>query len=351
MDIASVDIGGRQVGPNQPVFIIAEAGVNHNGNPDLARQLVDVAADAGADAVKFQTFKAERVVSAGAPKAEYQKLTTSADESQMKMLKGLELSSEAHHRLISYCRERNILFMSSAFDEQSVDLLDELNVPSFKIGSGEVTNIPFLEYVAKKSKPIILSTGMSFLSEVDEAVKAILGVGNRQLVLLHCVSNYPADPADANLRAMLTMAAAFQVPVGYSDHSLGVQVSLAAVALGAVVIEKHFTLDRAMGGPDHAASLDPSELKELISGIRTIERSLGNGTKQPARSEEGNRTIVRRSVATAVDIPAGTVIHANMVTALRPGNGIPPAQLGRVLGRRCKRDVESGQLLSWEDLG
>jgi N-acetylneuraminate synthase/N,N'-diacetyllegionaminate synthase len=345
-----VEIAGRKVGPGHPCFVIAEAGVNHNGYLELAKKLVDVAVQAGADAIKFQTFKAERVVSAAAPKAEYQLQSTERSESQLEMLRRLELSAEGHHMLQAYCQERGLLFMSTPFDEESADLLEELAVPVFKIGSGEVTSLPFLEYIGRKGKPIILSTGMSNLSEVDEAVRVIRRAGCRQLVLLHCVSNYPADPSDANLRAMHTMAMAFQVPVGYSDHTLGIEVPLAAAALGACVIEKHFTLDRNLPGPDHRASLEPVELGAMVAGIRTVELALGHGEKQPALSEAGNRRVVRRSLAAACDIREGTVLSPEMLTQLRPATGISPALVEHVVGRRARRPLGSGELVTWGDL-
>ena len=346
----AIEFAGRKIGPGYPCFVVAEAGVNHNGDVEVAKQLVDVAVDAGADAVKFQTFKAERVVSVNAPKAEYQLETTETSESQLDMLRCLELSPEAHCELQAYCQERGVLFMSTPFDKESVDLLDELGVSVFKIGSGEVTNWPLLEHIARKGKPIILSTGMSYLSEVDEAMRVIREAGNEQLVLLHCVSNYPADPADANLRAMQTMAAAFQMPAGYSDHTPGIEVPLAAVALGACVIEKHFTLDRNLSGPDQRASLEPDELHAMVVGIRTIELALGDGAKQPALSEAGNRSIVRRSLAAVTDIPTGAVIESDMLQALRPASGISPALIEHVVGRRVRRSLTLGQLIDWSDL-
>jgi len=345
-----IEIAGHRIGVGYPCFIIAEAGVNHNGDIQVAKRLVDVAAKAGADAVKFQTFKADRMVSATAPKAEYQLQTTDPAESQLEMLRRLELSPEAHRKLQTYCQEQGVLFMSTPFDEESADFLDELGVPVFKIGSGEITNRPFLEYIARKKKPVILSTGMSYLSEVDEAVRVIREAGCDQLILLHCVSNYPANPADANLRAMQTMAIAFQVPVGYSDHTPDIEVALAAVALGACVIEKHFTLDKNLPGPDHRASLEPPGLQALVTGIRTVELALGNGTKRPARSELDNRLIVRRSLAAAFDIPKGTVLRSDMLRALRPASGIAPALMEYVVGRRTRRTLMAGQLITWSDL-
>jgi N-acetylneuraminate synthase/N,N'-diacetyllegionaminate synthase len=349
--MAAVTIGNRRIGPGAPVFVIAEAGVNHNGQIELARRLIDSAVEAGADAVKFQTFKAEYVATPTAPKAAYQLQTTARTESQLDMLRRLELAPAAYRELQTYCQQRGVLFMSTPFDEGSADLLDDLDVPLFKIASGEITNWPFLKYVAQKGKPLILSTGMSYLSEVDEAVRLIRDTGNEQLVLLHCVSNYPANPADANLRAMHTMATALQVPVGYSDHTPGLAVTLAAVALGACVIEKHFTVDKSLPGPDHRASLEPSELRAMVEGIKTVEQALGSGTKLPAQAEASNRQSVRRSLAAARAIPAGAMLSAEMLRVLRPAAGIAPAHLAQVVGRRTQRPLAAGQLLTWSDLG
>ena len=270
-------IDGRLVGRGQPCLIIAEAGVNHNGSLDLACELVDAARAAGADAVKFQTFKAERLVSVAAPKAAYQKRTTGAEESQLEMIRKLELSETDHRRLLARCREQGILFLSSPFDEQSADFLDELGLSAFKIPSGELTNLPFLAHLAGKGRPLILSTGMACLAEVEAAVQTIAEVGPVPVALLQCVSNYPADPADVNLRAMDTLAVAFGVAVGYSDHVPGNEVAFAAVARGACIVEKHFTLDRSLPGPDHQASLEPDELAALVRGIREIGRASCRG--------------------------------------------------------------------------
>jgi len=345
-----IAIGQRIVGPDCPCFVIAEAGVNHNGDLELARRLVDVAAEAGADAVKFQTFRADRLVSPTAPKASYQRQTTDAGESQLEMLQRLELSPAAHRELVAHCRQRHVTFLSTPFDEESAALLDSLDVPAFKIGSGEVTNHPFLEYIARKGRPIILSTGMSYLGEVDEAVRVLRHAGCEQLILLHCVSNYPASPADANLRAMQTMAVAFDLPIGYSDHTPGIEVALAAVALGACVIEKHFTLDRNLPGPDHRASLEPDELRALIAGVRVVERALGDGVKRPFPAEADTRAVARRSLAARADIPAGTVLQAAMLTALRPASGIPATLIGGVIGRRTRHPLAAGQFVDWSDL-
>lgn len=347
---AEIRIADYRLGPGYPCLVIAEAGVNHNGDVELAKRLIDIAAEAGANAVKFQTFRTEQVVSATAPKAEYQLQTTDPAQSQLDMLQRLELSPQEHRQLQDYCQKRGLIFMSTPFDEESANLLEELGVPVFKIGSGEITNWSFLEHVARKGKPIILSTGMSYLSEVDEAVRVLRNAGCKQLVLLHCVSNYPADPANANLRAMDTLATAFQVPVGYSDHTPGIEVALAAVALGACVIEKHFTLDKSLPGPDHKTSLEPHELKALVAGIRVVEMALGSGAKRPASSEADNRLIIRRSLAAAADIPKGTVLRPDMLKALRPASGISPAFLEHVVGHRVRRSLRSGQLIAWSDL-
>lgn|SRR5574337_759063 len=343
-------IGDRTVGAGHRAFVVAEAGVNHNGSLDLARRLVDAAVKAGADAVKFQTFKAERLVAPGAPKAEYQERTTGTAESQLDMLRGLELSPEAHRDLMAYCRAQRILFMSTPFDEESADFLDDLGVIVFKIPSGEITNLSFLAHVARKGKPMIVSTGMAGLDEVEAAVHAIEEAGNRQLVLLHCVSSYPANPAEANLRAMDTMATAFRVPVGYSDHTPGIEVALAAVALGACVIEKHFTLDRGLPGPDHQASLEPDELTALVRGVRIVESALGHGRKEPTAGELDTARVARKSLVAAVDIRKGTVVRAEMIAVKRPGTGLPPAMRSQLVGRVAKRDIPAGTVLGLEML-
>ncbi|MCK4690716.1 MAG: N-acetylneuraminate synthase, partial [Desulfuromonadales bacterium] len=267
----------------QSVFIIAEAGVNHNGDLQLAKQLVDVAAEAGADAVKFQTFKAESLVSQDAPKAAYQQQTTAADESQFAMIKKLELDLATHHLLLAHCRERNILFLSSPFDLESIDLLFELGMEIFKIPSGEITNLPYLRKIGSLNKEVILSTGMSTMEEIEAAIQVLFaaGLNKAQLTILHCNTEYPTPMADVNLRAMETMADSFDVKTGYSDHTLGIEIPIAAVALGARVIEKHITLDNKLPGPDHRASLEPQELEEMISAIRNLEQALGDGIKKP----------------------------------------------------------------------
>src|SRR5215203_3588177 len=327
----AVKIGNKSIGPQLPVFVIAEAGVNHNGDLQMARALIDVAVEAGADAVKFQTFNADLLATSDAPKAEYQLQTTGDDESQLEMLRRLELSPDTHRELQSHCHERGIIFLSTPFDESAVDLLDELGVPAFKISSGDLTNSPLLEHVAGKGKPVILSTGMSELSELIEAVSVLNNAGCENPVLLHCVSNYPASAAEVNLRAMQTMRSAFDVPVGFSDHTEGIDVALAAVALGACVIEKHFTMDRTLPGPDHRASLEPAELRDLVRSIRRVETALGNGRKVPTVSELETAKVARRSLVAARDIPAGATLERDMVVMRRPGTGMSPAMLNTLL--------------------
>jgi N,N'-diacetyllegionaminate synthase len=344
--LQEININGRKIGPSHPCFIIAEAGVNHNGDVGNAKRLVEAAREAGADAVKFQTFKADKLVSRRAPKADYQMRTTDPNETQLQMIRHLELSFDDFRAIKDQCDREDILFLSSPFDESSVDLLDDLGVPALKVASGELTNHPFLQYVVKKGKPIILSTGMSYLAEVEEAFRIIQNAGCEELVLLHCVTNYPARPADVNLRALETMRAVFQVPIGYSDHTLGIEVPLAAVALGACIIEKHFTLDKGMPGPDHSASLEPQELARMVGAIRLVQAALGDGIKRPTADEMGNRIAGRRSVATALAIKSGTIITREMLTALRPGDGIPPKDMNLVVGKKTKCDIQAGQLIT-----
>jgi N-acetylneuraminate synthase len=343
-----VEIAGRKVGPGFPCLIVAEAGVNHNGSLEMAKRLVDTAVGAGVDVVKFQSFKAERLAASSAPKADYQLSTTGGGESQLEMLRRLELSETAQKEIKDYCREKGILFMSTPFDEGSADFLEGLGVGVFKIPSGEITNLQFLAHVARKGKPMIVSTGMSSVEEVEVAVRTIQGVGNQQLVLLHCVSRYPTEPAEVNLRAMGTMEATFHVPVGYSDHTMGVPVALAAVALGACVIEKHFTLDRSLPGPDHQASLEPKELADLVHGIRIVEASLGHGRKEPTLSEASTAAVARKSLVAARDIAAGSALTEQDITVKRPGTGLAPTMLSHLLGRRAVKDIPADTLLALE---
>jgi N,N'-diacetyllegionaminate synthase len=343
----NVRIGPRRVGPGEPVFVIAEAGVNHNGDLELARRLVDAAADAGADAVKFQTFRAEAVAAADAPKAAYQLETTGGEESQLEMLRALELGEDAHAELKRAAEERGLVFLSTPFDAASVALLDGLKVDAFKVSSADLTNAPLLEEIASRGRPVLLSTGMADLEEIAAALAVLGDVGT---ILLHCVSSYPAPPEEANLRALRNMAERFGVPVGYSDHTVGYEVALAAVALGACALEKHVTLDRALPGPDHRASLEPGELAELVRSVRTVETSLGDGVKRPTESELANRSLARRSLHAAADLAPGTVLAGDMLVALRPGSGIPPGRLAEVIGRRLARPLAAGEQLGWDAL-
>ncbi|HNX94878.1 MAG TPA: N-acetylneuraminate synthase [Holophaga sp.] len=343
-------IGEKTLGLDQPCFVIAEAGVNHNGGFGEAKRLVEIAAKAGADAVKFQTFQASRLVTEAAPKAEYQKQQTGTSESQLDMLRRLELSREAHLELMAHCQRLGILFLSTPFEEASADLLESLEIPAFKIPSGEITNLPFLAHLARKGRPLILSTGMASLGEVELALQAITAAGNPPVALLHCVSSYPTKASDANLRAMATLAAAFQRPVGYSDHTEGIVVPLAAAALGACIIEKHFTLDRSLPGPDQQTSLEPAELETMIQGIRRVESALGHGLKIPAPCEANTAAIARKSIVAARDIPAGTKLTQDWLTIKRPGTGLPPSLLPHITGRCTCRAISRDALLSWEDL-
>jgi N,N'-diacetyllegionaminate synthase len=330
----------------QRCFVIAEAGVNHNGSTDLALKLIDAAAAAGADAVKFQTFKAERLVARGTPTAEYQAKNTGATD-QHAMLTALELPESAYPALRERCAARGIEFMSTPFDGESARLLAKQGVRRIKVGSGDVTSLLFLEEIAALKLPVILSTGMSTLEEVAEAVEVFKG---QQLTLLHCTSNYPAREEDVNLRAMRTLQERFGLPTGYSDHTQGTSVAIAAVALGAKVLEKHLTLDRGMPGPDHRASLDPATFTRMVRELREVEASLGSAEKKPAPSELAVRDIVRRSVALRRALKQKEVIRKEDLTLLRPGTGIAPRELARVVGRRAARDLDAGVLLQWGDL-
>lgn len=343
------DIDGRRIGCDARTFVIAEAGVNHNGSLDLALRLVDAAADAGADAVKFQTFRAELLASSSAPKAAYQQ-ASQPSESQLDMLRRLELDDASHRALQARARLHGLCFLSTPFEEASADYLDALGISAFKVPSGELTNHPFLAHLAEKGKPLLLSTGMATMAEVADAIEAIATTAEVPLALLQCVSRYPAAPSEVNLRAMLTMREAFDVPVGYSDHTLGAEACLAAVALGATIVEKHLTLDRELPGPDHRASMEPAELHALIDSIRIVESTLGDGRKQPAPGEAQIAAVARKSVVALIDIRAGTTIASDHVAILRPGTGVAPSALARVIGRRACRDIPAGAPVVWSDL-
>lgn len=329
------------------VFIIAEAGDNHNGSVEIAKRLIDTAVEAEADAVKFQTFKSEKVVSKFAPKAEYQKITTHKDESQLEMIKKLELGIDAHKELIGYCNQKHIMFLSSPFDLESINLLHNLGLQVFKIPSGEITNLPFLRKIGSLKKEIIMSSGMSDLKEIEKALDILerAGTPRQKITILHCNSEYPTPMEDVNLLAMLTIKDNFKVRVGYSDHTLGIEVPIAAVALGAKVIEKHFTLDRSMEGPDHKASLEPNELKEMVKAIRNIEKSLGSGVKKPSASELKNKLIARKSIVASMRIKKGEIFTEQNITTKRPLNGISPMKWDNVIGRIAKKDFKEDDFI------
>ena len=329
------------------MIIIAEAGVNHNGSIDQAKKLIDIASDAKADFVKFQTFITEKNITRNAEKAEYQKDHTDPDESQFEMIKNLELDRAAHEELIDYCKTKDIQFLSTAFDHDSIDLLDELNIPLFKIPSGEITNLPYLRHIGKMGKPIIMSTGMSSLEEVRDALNVLIesGAEKEQITILHCNTEYPTPMEDVNLNAMLTISDDLGVKIGYSDHTLGIEVPIAAVALGAVVIEKHFTLDRTLPGPDHAASLEPNELKEMVTTIRNIEKAMGDGIKKPSPSETKNISVARKSIVAKMPIKKGELFTEENLTVKRPGIGISPMEWDAVIGKAASSDYEMDDLI------
>jgi N-acetylneuraminate synthase len=342
--------GGRRIGHAEPCFIIAEAGVNHNGSIERAFELIDRAAAAGADAVKFQMFKAERLVTRTAPTADYQRKAVGTGETQYDMLKRLELDAHAFEQLAARCKARKILFLATPFDEECADALEALNVEAFKIGSGDLTNPRLLAHIARKHRPMIVSTGMSTLAEVGTAVATIRAAGNPDIVLLHCTTQYPAPTDAINLNAMATMATASNLPVGYSDHTEGTVIPVAATALGACVIEKHFTMDRNLPGPDHRASMEPDELRKMIAMIRTVESALGDGRKLPAACEATVASVARRSIVAARPIPAGTILKDADLALRRPGTGIPPSQLPSLVGRKTRRPIEASELLNLDML-
>ncbi len=328
-------------------LIIAEAGVNHNGDLAVACELIDVAADAGADWVKFQTFTADKIVTKNAKKADYQNKTTDADESQHAMIRKLELTRDMHAVLIQRCKLRGVQFFSTGFDLESIDLLVELGLDSFKVPSGEITNLPYLRHVGQYGKPVIMSTGMATLDEIAAALNILeqAGTSRRDITVLHCNTEYPTPMTDVNLQAMLTIRDAFDVSVGYSDHTLGIEVAIAAVALGATIIEKHFTLDRNLSGPDHKASLEPKELKAMVAAIRNIEKAMGDGVKRPSSSEAKNKPIARKSLVAACSILEGEIFNENNLMAKRPGTGLSPMRWDEVLGRKASRDFAADELI------
>ncbi len=336
------------------VLIIAEAGVNHNGDMSLARQLIDAAAEAGVDYVKFQTFKTEKLVSPDAKRAEYQRRNMADDtaSTQFAMLKKLELSEEDHHLLIAYCKEKNIRFLSTAFDLDSVDFLNSLGMDLFKIPSGEITNLPYLRKIGRLDTHVIVSTGMCVMQEIADAIEVLTTAGTKRenISVLHCTTDYPTDMRDVNLNAMLNIAQTLKVPVGYSDHTLGIEVPVAAVALGAVIIEKHFTLDKNLPGPDHKASLEPDELKAMVAAIRNIEKAMGSQDKQPTEAEKKNMLLARKSIHLSRNVTANEVLTESDLDMKRPGDGISAMRLDEVIGKKTKHELLLNHKLTWEDI-
>ena len=329
------------------VFIIAEAGVNHNGSMRLAKKLIDMAVYSGADAIKFQTFKAQNLVSKNAPKAEYQKQTTNSKESQFDMIRRLELNLAAHKELIAYCKKVKIKFLSSPFDNDSISLLNKLGLETFKIPSGEITNLPFLKQIGSLNKKVILSTGMANLKEINNALAILTGAGMQKenISILHANTMYPTPMKDVNLKAMITIKNKFNITVGYSDHTLGIEVAIGAVAMGATIIEKHFTLDKNMEGPDHKASLEPNELKSMVKAIRNIEKAIGDGNKKLTESEKPNIDLVRKSIFTSKEIKKGEIFSEDNLITKRPGKGISPMKWESIIGKVAKRNYKKDELL------
>ncbi|MEW6188638.1 MAG: N-acetylneuraminate synthase [Actinomycetota bacterium] len=349
MMTARVKIGDKLVGEGEPVFVVAEVGSNHDRKLGQAKRLIDAAADAGADAVKFQTFLADKLVAKISPKAGYMK-KVSEKESAYEIFKRIELPREWHPELVRYAKKRGLIFLSSPFDEEAVDLLDGLGVPAFKVASGELTNLPFIRYMAKKRKPMIVSTGAATMGEIWEAILTIKRAGNERIVLLHCTANYPVAEEDANLLAINILRKEFKLPVGYSDHTLGIAAPLAAVALGAVIVEKHFTLSRKLRGPDHFYSIEPNELKAMVKGIRAVEKMMGTPTKKTVKAEQEIRKLARRSIFAKVDIPVGIVIQKEMLTILRPAIGLEPKYLERVVGKKSRVYISQYKPITWDKI-
>ena len=343
----SIHVGRKKIGPDSPVFVVAEIGINHGGMLPEALRLVDAAADSGADAVKFQTFRTDRLMVHTRDRFAQQ---DPGAETAYDLFQRMELSWEDHETLKRRADEKGVIFLSTPFDEESVDFLDRLGVPAFKVASSDLTHEPMLRRIAGKNKPVFLSTGMSFLNEVADAIQVLIAAGANEMVLLHCVSTYPASPESLNLRAIHTLREVFGLPAGYSDHSQGILFPLLAAALGAQVIEKHLTLDKNAAGPDHKVSMDPPELRELVRNLRLAESGLGDGRKRPAGTEARNRELSRRSIVTAARIGAGETITEHLLAFKRPGTGIPPRDAHRLIGMRARRDLDADSILGWDDL-
>lgn len=345
-----IKIGNKTIGNGHTSFIIAEAGVNHNGDIQLAKKLIDKAVEAGVDAIKFQTFKSENLVTGYASMAKYQKDNIGSEDSQFNMLKKLELSFDEFIKLKEYCDKRNIIFMSTPFDFESADFLNSIGVEAFKIGSGDLTNIPLLEHISKYKKPIILSSGMATLGEIEDAIISLKNAGMEEVAVLHCTSNYPAAIDTINLKAMNTIKDAFKIIGGYSDHTVGITIPIAAAALGADIIEKHFTLDKAMEGPDHKASLDPEELKKMVISIRKIETAMGNGIKMFSSSEIDTMSVARKSIVAAKNIKQGEIITLKDLAYKRPGNGLSPKCYKNILGKKANKDIKEDEQITLDML-
>jgi N,N'-diacetyllegionaminate synthase len=347
MTATEILIGQRVIEPGSKVFVIAEVGINHGGKVDMAHQLIDAAADAGADAVKFQTFRANKLM---IPNRERLAQQDQANESAYEMFERMELSWEAHEELKRHADERDVVFLSTPFDEESADFLDRLGVPAFKIASSDITYSPLLRHIAAKKKPILLSTGMSFLNEVGDAVLTLKSAGANEILLMHCTSCYPAAAEELNLHAIRTLHEHFGLPVGYSDHSQGIIIPLMAVAVGATLLEKHFTMDKQAIGPDHKLSMDGTDLRRLVEHLSEVEASLGDGRKRPSLGEADNRRLTRRSIVASVDIPAYESIERWMLSCKRPANGIEPKHFDTLVGMRARRNISRDKILQWEDL-
>lgn len=332
----------------KPILIIAEAGVNHNGDIAMAKRLVDVAADAGADIVKFQTFSADRLATHQTKKADYQRLNSDAAETQYQMLRRLELSKSMHHEIIEHCTKRNIEFLSTGFDIESINFLMNLGIKLFKIPSGEITNLPYLQHIGQFKLPIIMSTGMATMIEIEEAINVLekAGTPKSKITVLHCTTEYPASINEVNLRAMQSIKKAFDIEIGYSDHTLGIEISIAAAAMGATVIEKHFTLDKNSQGPDHLASLEPHELKSMIDSVRNIEDAMGNGIKSPSDKEKKNMLVARKSIVASKDIMKNEIFTTENLTTKRPGTGISPMKLEKVIGKTAIKNFSKDEIIT-----
>jgi len=345
-----IKIGNKKIGNGYPSFIIAEAGVNHNGDIEFAKKLIDKAVDAGVDAIKFQTFKSEKLVTGYASMAKYQRENIGSEDSQFNMLKKLELSYEEFFLLKDYCDKKGIIFMSTPFDFESADFLNSIGVEAFKISSGDLTNIPLLDYISKYKKPIILSSGMATLGEIEDAIVSLKNTGMEEIAVLHCTSNYPAAIETINLKAMNTIKDAFKIIGGYSDHTVGITIPIAAAALGANIIEKHFTLDKTMEGPDHKASLNPEELKTMVISIREIETAMGNGIKMFSSSEIDTMAVARKSIVASKNIRQGEIITLKDLDYKRPGNGLSPKYYKTILGKKVKKDIKEDEQITLDML-